>query len=132
MNAHRERLIGTLRRKVLDHLLILNEAHARRVLGTYACHYNNHRPHRARQQRPPLDDDQAVPRTNVTELAEGALGDLGAGGEALGLVVVGDVVLGGGSDAVVPVTERHRRTVAHPSFTEILPGPLSRVRGQPR
>ncbi len=27
-----------------------------------------------------------------------------------------------------PVTERHRRTVAHPSFTEILPGPRSLVR----
>ncbi|MFI9617014.1 carboxyl transferase domain-containing protein [Streptomyces sp. NPDC052023] len=24
----------------------------------------------------------------------------------------------------LPVTERHRRTVAHPSFTEVLPGPL--------
>lgn len=37
----------------------------------------------------------------MIELAEGALGDLGAGGEALGLVVVGDVILGGGGDAVV-------------------------------
>ncbi|MFI0822692.1 integrase core domain-containing protein [Streptomyces sp. NPDC021098] len=49
---HAATLIGTLRRKVLDHLLILNEAHARRVLDTYACHYNDHRPHQARQQRP--------------------------------------------------------------------------------
>lgn len=30
----------------------------------------------------------------------------------------------------LPMTERHRRTVADPSFTEILPGPLTRVRGQ--
>ncbi|MEU0812332.1 integrase core domain-containing protein [Streptomyces sp. NPDC005970] len=65
MNAHCERVIGTLRREVLDHLLILNEAHARRVLDTYACHYNGHRPHQARQQRPPLYDDRAVPRPNV-------------------------------------------------------------------
>jgi putative transposase len=65
MNAHCERVIGTLRHEVLDHLLILNEAHARRVLDTYACHYNGHRPHQARQQRPPLHDDRAVPRPNV-------------------------------------------------------------------
>ncbi|MFD8381401.1 hypothetical protein ACFV2X_23160 [Streptomyces sp. NPDC059679] len=43
----------------------MNEAHARRVLDMYACHYNGHRPHQARQQRPPLDDDRAVPRPNV-------------------------------------------------------------------
>ncbi|MEU6512467.1 ATP-binding protein, partial [Streptomyces sp. NPDC046942] len=30
----------------------------------------------------------------------------------------------------LPVTERHRRTVAHPGFTEILPGPLQLVRRQ--
>jgi hypothetical protein len=46
MNAHCERVIGTLRREALDHLLVLNEAHARRVLDVYAFHYNGHRPTR--------------------------------------------------------------------------------------
>jgi transposase len=53
MNAHCERVIGTIRREALDHILIMNEAHAQRVLGEYQEHYNSHRPHRARDQRPP-------------------------------------------------------------------------------
>ncbi|MFI0469670.1 integrase core domain-containing protein [Saccharopolyspora sp. 5N102] len=51
MNAHCERVIRTLRSEVCDHVLILNEAHARQVLAEYQRHYNQHRPHQARQQR---------------------------------------------------------------------------------
>lgn len=36
MNAHRERLIGTLRRECLDQVLVSGEGHARRVLEEYA------------------------------------------------------------------------------------------------
>ncbi|MEV4316745.1 integrase core domain-containing protein [Actinocrispum sp. NPDC049592] len=43
----------TLRNEVCDHVLILDEAHAREVLVEYQRHYNQHRPHQARQQRPP-------------------------------------------------------------------------------
>jgi putative transposase len=54
MNAHCERIIRTLRSEVCDHVLILNEAHARKVLAEYQRHYNNrHRPHQTREQRPP-------------------------------------------------------------------------------
>ncbi|MCX4902608.1 integrase core domain-containing protein [Streptomyces sp. NBC_00892] len=53
MNAHCERVIGTVRREALDHLLLMNEAHARQVLADFERHYNTHRPHRARDQRPP-------------------------------------------------------------------------------
>jgi putative transposase len=53
MNAHCERVIRTLRSEVCDHVLILNEAHAREVLAKYQRHYNRHRPHQARKQRPP-------------------------------------------------------------------------------
>jgi len=49
-----ERLVGTLRRECLDHLLILGERHLRNVLAEYARHYNGHRPHQGRQQEPPL------------------------------------------------------------------------------
>ncbi|MFS8102124.1 transposase [Lentzea alba] len=55
MNAHCERVIGTLRRELLDHGLITGEAHARHVLKTYQEHYNRHRPHQARDQLPPAD-----------------------------------------------------------------------------
>jgi transposase InsO family protein len=54
-------VIGTVRREVLDHVLVLNEAHARRVLAEYQDHYNRHRPHRARDQRPPGAAEQSAP-----------------------------------------------------------------------
>ncbi|ADI04437.1 integrase catalytic region [Streptomyces bingchenggensis BCW-1] len=53
MNAHCERIIGSIRREALDHVLIMNEAHARHVFAAYERHYNEHRPHQARNQRPP-------------------------------------------------------------------------------
>ncbi len=52
-NAHCERVIGTLRREILDHILIVNPTHAHRVLTEYEHHYNQHRPHQARNQQPP-------------------------------------------------------------------------------
>jgi putative transposase len=52
-NAHCERVIGTLRREVLDHVLLLNTTHAHRVLTEYERHHNHHRPHQARDQQPP-------------------------------------------------------------------------------
>jgi putative transposase len=66
MNAHCERVIGTLRREALDHLLIWNETHARRVLAAYAQHNNQHRPHQARGQLPPLAAEHPAPVTDLT------------------------------------------------------------------
>jgi putative transposase len=55
-NSFAERYVGTLRRDCLDHLLIHGEGHLRRVLAEYAQHYNEHRPHQSREQRPPLHE----------------------------------------------------------------------------
>jgi transposase InsO family protein len=55
-NSFAERYVGTLRRECLGHLLIHGERHLRRVLGEYAWHYNEHRPHQSREQRPPLHE----------------------------------------------------------------------------
>jgi len=55
-NSFAERYAGTLRRECLDHLLIYSERHLRRILAEYAQHYNEHRPHQSREQRPPLHE----------------------------------------------------------------------------
>ena len=58
MNAHCERIIGSIRREALDHVLILGEAHARQVLAAYQRHHNSHRPHQARNPLPPDAHEQ--------------------------------------------------------------------------
>ena len=45
-NAVVERVIGTLRRECLDHLIILDEQHLRSVLTEFIGYYNLERPHR--------------------------------------------------------------------------------------
>ena len=63
-NSFAERYVGTLRRECLDHLLIHGERHLRRILAEYAQHYNEHRPHQSREQRPPLQEPgQAIEMT---------------------------------------------------------------------
>jgi transposase InsO family protein len=54
-NGHVERLIGSIRRECLDHVLILGEAHPRRILGAYADYYNRARTHLALDKDAPLD-----------------------------------------------------------------------------
>jgi putative transposase len=53
MNATCERLVGTLRRELLDRMLILGEAHLRAVLTEYQEHYNAARPHQGIGQHVP-------------------------------------------------------------------------------
>lgn len=44
-NALCERFVGSVRRECLDHLLILSEAHLRRVMKAYQAYFNSERPH---------------------------------------------------------------------------------------
>ncbi len=46
-NGVAERVIGTLRRECLDHVIVFNERHLRWILRQYVAHYNEARPHRA-------------------------------------------------------------------------------------
>ena len=51
-NGFAERLIGSIRRECLDHLVILGEAHLRRILGTYACTTSERTGHWTKMRRP--------------------------------------------------------------------------------
>ncbi len=53
-NAYVERLIGTLRRECLDHVLIFGERHLRRILALYSSYYNQTRTHLALRKDAPL------------------------------------------------------------------------------
>ncbi|MCG6989536.1 MAG: transposase [Gemmatimonadetes bacterium] len=55
-NPYCERLIGSMRRECLDHVIVLGERHLMRVLRSYASYYHGSRTHRS------LDDDCPDPR----------------------------------------------------------------------
>ena len=55
-NAYAERLIGSIRREVLDHIVVLGERHLRHVLLSYMTYYNEARTHLS------LDEDAPIPR----------------------------------------------------------------------
>ena len=53
-NAYVERLIGSIRRECLDHMIVFGEAHLRRILGVFAAYYNESRTHRALNKDTPF------------------------------------------------------------------------------
>jgi transposase InsO family protein len=53
-NGYVERLIGTIRRECLDHMILFGEAHLRRILRKYAAYYNESRIHRSLNKDAPF------------------------------------------------------------------------------
>ena len=65
-NAYAEGWVRTVRVEVTDRMLIAGPQHLRAVLDEYVAHYNRHRPHRARNLRPPDSGDIVTdPVTNL-------------------------------------------------------------------
>ena len=60
-NPYVERLIGSIRRECLDHTIVLNERHLRRLLKEYLSYYHDYRTHLSLSKDPP------TPRTIETQ-----------------------------------------------------------------
>jgi hypothetical protein len=58
--------VATIRRELLDRLLIVNQRHAAAVLHAFERHYNHHRPHRTLAQAAPLRPSPAAPQPRTT------------------------------------------------------------------
>ena len=75
-NAVAERVIGTLRRECLDHVVAVDERHLRALLAEYVRYYNHDRPHRTLRMATP--QTQARPRAGPIQAvrARSVLGGL--------------------------------------------------------
>jgi transposase InsO family protein len=62
-NGFAERLIGSIRRECLDHIIVFGEAHLRRTFRSYACYYNDIRTHRSLDKDAPVS--RPVQRTGI-------------------------------------------------------------------
>jgi putative transposase len=67
-NAICERMIGTLRRELLNRILIVNERHLGQVIAVYLHHVNDTRPHRTLAQLAPAQAETRLPQ--VINLAD--------------------------------------------------------------
>jgi transposase InsO family protein len=61
-----ERVVGSIRRELLDRILIINQRHATTVLSEYEAYFNHHRPHRALGHAAPL---RALPEHRPNDTA---------------------------------------------------------------
>ena len=75
-NGIAERLIGTLRRECLDHVIVVNERHLRHVLHQFIRHYNDARPHQALELQVPREQPRASPATAGRIISRPVLGGL--------------------------------------------------------
>src|SRR2546425_6223924 len=60
-NPFAERVIGSIRRECLDHVIVFNERHLRRLLRSYLAYYNATRPHQALHSNSPHLRDMQTP-----------------------------------------------------------------------
>jgi transposase InsO family protein len=64
MNARCERFLESVKRECQDHVIILSEAHLKRVLDEWDVHFNRGRPHQGLEQRVPVPPDHGMSSAN--------------------------------------------------------------------
>jgi putative transposase len=70
-NAYVERLIGSIRRECLDHVVVLSEGHLRRLLQSYFAYYHRTRTHLSLDKDAPETQEPQLPeRGRVIEIPE--------------------------------------------------------------
>jgi len=60
-NPYCERLVGSIRRECLDHVIVLNERHLRRILRSYFDYYLNSRTHLSLDRNAPIEREVEPP-----------------------------------------------------------------------
>ena len=74
-NPYVERLIGSIRRECLDHVIVLNEDHLRRILTDYFAYHHEARTHQSLERNSPVPRT-ACPVEQGTVVAKAYLGGL--------------------------------------------------------
>jgi len=62
-NGYADRFVGTLRRELLDHVIVLGEGHLLRLIRSHATYYNEDRPHMALDRDAPISRKSEPPRS---------------------------------------------------------------------
>ena len=76
-NGVAERWVGSVRRELLDHVVVLNERHLRRMLTEYVAYYHDDRTHLGLDKETPSRRLRSMPeRTCTTVVAQRRLGGL--------------------------------------------------------
>ncbi len=76
MNGHAERFVGSVRRELLDHVIVLNAKHLRRLTTAYVSYYHDDRTHLALGKATPANRDVEKPSPGAELIAEPRLGGL--------------------------------------------------------
>lgn len=76
-NTYMERWIRSAREECLDHILIINEAHLRRMLNEYLNYYNSRRPHQGLEQQSPIPrpEPEATGKVSRRQVLGGIIND---------------------------------------------------------
>jgi hypothetical protein len=75
LNAVAERFVGSVRREVLDHVLLVDDQHLACLLRQYQSYFNESRPHQGLGQRIPADPVPVIDRSKPIAV-KGVLGGL--------------------------------------------------------